>query len=184
MLEFESRFKLYDFLSLPNLPTLYWSDGAGWIMAEHMYSCVQDQMKAMIQAASYIAVTTDETSACDNHSYIVVHVYVIQNWARIPLLITLQKLESDGANADNLTFVIMGVVAIRGGLQPEEVIKKLLCFGADGVSAFQGKKTGVTKQIQSKHAPFVMGVHCMAHRIIWLSKPCPRWMSCMPLKIC
>jgi hypothetical protein len=81
MLEFKSRFKLYDFLSLPNLPTLHWSDGASWIMAEHMYSCVQDQMKAMIQGASYIAVTADETSTCDNRSYIAVHVYVIQNWA-------------------------------------------------------------------------------------------------------
>jgi hypothetical protein len=75
---------------LPNLPTLYWSDGAGWIMAEHMYSCVQDQMKAMIQAASYIAVTVDETSTCDNRSYIAVHVYVMQNWARIPLLISVE----------------------------------------------------------------------------------------------
>jgi hypothetical protein len=30
-------------------------------------------------------------------------------------------------------------------MEPEEVAKKFLCFGADGVSAFQGKKIGVTK---------------------------------------
>ena len=42
--------------------------------------------------------------------------------------------------------------------------KTLLCFGADGVSTFQGAKTGVTQQIQSKYAPFALGVHCMAHR--------------------
>jgi hypothetical protein len=42
--------------------------------------------------------------------------------------------------------------------------KTLLCFGADGVSTFQGAKTGVTQQIQSKYTPFALGVHCMAHR--------------------
>ena len=41
MLEFETRFKLYSFLGLPNLPTMHWSDNFGWIMAAHMYSFVQ-----------------------------------------------------------------------------------------------------------------------------------------------
>ena len=42
--------------------------------------------------------------------------------------------------------------------------KTLLCFGANGVSTFQGSKTGVTQQIQSRYAPFALCVHCMAHR--------------------
>ena len=32
---------------------------------------------------------------------------------------------------------------------------------ADGVNSFQGKKTGVVKQLKDKHAPRVVGVHCM-----------------------
>jgi hypothetical protein len=46
-----------------------------------------------------------------------------------------------------------------------EISKKLLCFGVDGVTVFQGSKIGVTKQIKGSHAPFFMGVHCVAHCI-------------------
>jgi hypothetical protein len=41
----------------------------------------------------------------------------------------------------------------------------LLCFGVDGMNAFQGKRIGVTVQIKAKHAPFVTGVHCHAHKL-------------------
>ncbi len=46
----------------------------------------------------------------------------------------------------------------------EDVAKKLLCFGADVASIFQGGKTRVIKQIKETWAPFSMGVHCVAHR--------------------
>jgi hypothetical protein len=34
------------------------------------------------------------------------------------------------------------------GLSKEELSKKFLCFGANGVNAFQGGKNGMTKQIK------------------------------------
>jgi hypothetical protein len=93
MTEFESRFALYDFLKVPDLPHVHWSDGAGWLMACHMYDFVKAKHRAMLEAASYFSLTADETSAVDNCSYIVVHVYVLQDWVRIPLILHLQKLE-------------------------------------------------------------------------------------------
>jgi hypothetical protein len=48
----------------------------------------------MLAAASYISLTADETSAIDNCSYIVIHVYMLQDWVRVPLVLHLQKLES------------------------------------------------------------------------------------------
>jgi len=48
-------------------------------MASHMWSIVQDRMKAIIRVAQYIAITTNETTIVDNCSYIVVHCYVMQN---------------------------------------------------------------------------------------------------------
>jgi hypothetical protein len=44
------------------------------------------------------------------------------------------------------------------------VFQKLLCFGVDGVSTFQGTKIGVTKQINTNYAPFSISVHYMAHK--------------------
>ena len=52
-----------------------------------------------------------------------------------------------------------------GRVTDDEIAGKLFCFGADGVSTFQGLKSGVTTQIKDKFAPFSTGVHCCAHRL-------------------
>ena len=43
------------------------------------------------------------------------------------------------------------------------VAKRLVCFGANGVSMFQGYKSGVTQQLKDQDAPFLLGVHCMVY---------------------
>jgi hypothetical protein len=50
-----------------------------------------------------------------------------------------------------------------GGLSETNLVNKLVCFGTNKVTVFQGGKNGVIAQIMQKHAPFVSGVHCMAH---------------------
>jgi len=71
----------------------------------------------------------------DNSSYLSVHVYVMQDWVRIPLLVYLQRVECT-PNADNLTKLIVDVMATGGGLDSESIAWKLLCFGADGAATF------------------------------------------------
>lgn len=50
----------------------------------------------------------------------------------------------------------------------DDIVLKLLCFGANGVATFQGKKTSVIKQIASKYAPYCLGVRLIEK--IWLSR--------------
>lgn len=145
MVEFEERFKLYKFLEVPHLPLMHWSYSSAWMMATHMYDFVKQKMRDLINAASYIAVTCDESTGVDNTSWMAFYVYVMQNWSRKPLLITLQKLEADGATADALLSTITGILELHVGLDRDAIASKLVCFGADGVSAFQGHKKGVSK---------------------------------------
>lgn len=49
------------------------------------------------------------------------------------------------------------------GLSREELFKKFLCYGDDGMNVFQGEKTKVTKQIKDSWPPFLMGVHYVVH---------------------
>lgn len=37
MVEFPSRFELYKYLNMPDLPNIHRTDGAGWLMVEHIY---------------------------------------------------------------------------------------------------------------------------------------------------
>ena len=107
-------------------------------MAAHMYSFVQQKMESMITAANFISMTCDETSGMDNKSYIAVHVYVMQIWSRSPLFVALQQVASDGATANGLTDLLLGILASKGGLDVVAVAKKLVCFGADGARTSNG----------------------------------------------
>jgi hypothetical protein len=78
MLEFKNRFNIYEFLNVPDLPRVHWSDRAGWLMACHMYDIVKQKHRSMLTAAQYISLIADETSAIDNCSYIVVNAYLLQ----------------------------------------------------------------------------------------------------------
>ena len=113
MLEFESRYALYQFIGVPNVLVKHWSNSSSWIMANHMYTLVKDKMKALIDAASFVALTADETSAIDNNSWVAIHAYVVENWVRKPLFISLEKIETEGATLDSLTIVLTSTMEIQ-----------------------------------------------------------------------
>jgi hypothetical protein len=94
MVEFGRRSQFYNFLEVPDLPTLHWSDGTGWLMVTYMYDLVKEKHQAMFAIAQYISLTVDEIPAVDNLSYIVIHVYVLQDWVRVPIILHINKLES------------------------------------------------------------------------------------------
>ena len=165
MTEFEARCDLYEFLGVPNMPHKHWGDSSGWVMAEHIYDFVKQKIKSVVSDATFLALSADETTAKDNTNWIAVHAYVMINWCRVPLLLTIQKIDSSGTTANNLTNLIMSALSVGDGIADADIAQKLLCFGADGVSSFQGVKTGVTTQIKEKYAPFATGVHCCAHRL-------------------
>jgi hypothetical protein len=165
MTKFVSHFKVYQFLDMPDLPHMYWSIGSAWLMFEHIWDLVKKCIGDIVKAARFIAVTADETSIVDNTSWIVIHVYVMHHWCRVSHLYSLQKMESNGATTNNLTETLMGALSVNCGLEAANIASKLIFFGADGASTFQGSKNGVVKQIKDKHASFVVGVHCCTHKL-------------------
>jgi hypothetical protein len=57
-----------------------------------------------------------KVSTIDNQFWLSLHYYVVQNWVRIPILISLNMM-LEGSSSDNLTKVIMEALTIGGGLQ-------------------------------------------------------------------
>ncbi len=91
------------------------------------------------------------------------HADVIHAWKRIPILLTLECV-GEGGNVDKLIVVITQAFMQQGGLTQEETTKRLICFGIDGASIFQGCRTKVTFQLKEKFVPYMVGQYCMAHR--------------------
>ena len=77
----------------------------------------------------------------------------------------LQQVASDGAKTDGLTDLLLGILASKGGLDAAAIVKKLVCFGVDGVSTMQGHRMGVTTQLKEMFASFMQGQHCIPHRV-------------------
>jgi hypothetical protein len=52
-----------------------------------------------------------------------------------------------------------------GNVYTESMASRLLCFGTNGVTVFQGARIGISKQLRTSYASFSIGVHFFAYRI-------------------
>ncbi len=64
-----------------------------------------------------------------------------------------------------------------GGLLEFNLASKLISFSVDGVLIFQGAKSGVTTQLKNKFAPYMLGVHYVAHQ----TNPVVQTLSKLPM---
>jgi hypothetical protein len=52
-----------------------------------------------------------------------------------------------------------------GGMDPLMIAKKLVCVGADGALVMQGQRNGLCVRLQLSASPYMLSIHCMAHRM-------------------
>jgi len=92
-------------------------------------------IRVVVGVARYVVLSCDEVSTIDNQSWLHVNYYVMYNWVRIPILISLDRMLED-LSSDNLTKVIMEVLKIVGEFLKDQIAQKFICFGANGVNVF------------------------------------------------
>jgi hypothetical protein len=71
----------------------------------------------------------------------------------------------DGATFNKLIKNIVTSLIKHKGMKDANLAHKLVYFGMNKVTIFQGAKIGVITQLMQKHAPYFSGVHYMAHCI-------------------
>jgi hypothetical protein len=163
MLDYANSFNLFDFLRF-DLPKFHWSDDAGWEIADSLKAVVDGKLKDTVKESSFFSVSCDEVTTIANESWISIHIYVVQNFARVPILLCCKHILED-CNAENLARIITDSLIREAGLNRREIAEKMISFGSDGASVFQGNKGGVTKRLTENVAPFMVGHHCVAHRV-------------------
>jgi hypothetical protein len=77
-------------------------------------------------------------------------------------LLSLKKVLK-GTISDSMTHLILEALIIGGGLGKEIMASGLVAFGVDGVLVFQNISTSVIMQLHNEYAPYMVGVHYMAH---------------------
>ncbi len=108
-----------------------------------MHNGVLKQIVLLVQQAEFISLNCDKVTILDNQFWIFVHGYVVDNWHRVLIHLNLERT-IDGSTFDNLITMIIHYLVILGGMSKIDIINKMVCFGADGVTIFQGLKIGVT----------------------------------------
>ncbi len=106
MEKYEKKKSLYSFLGTPQNLKMHCFDSCSWVMVEFMYAQMINKNLGIVSTFNYVVLTCDEVSTIDIGSWISIQAYVMQNWVRLPMMISLQKVV-DGPRVDNLTMVIM-----------------------------------------------------------------------------
>jgi hypothetical protein len=163
MSDYTAQKALFDSLNVPNQPRKHWSLGDGWEIAEGLEMVVADRTKADLQNARFISLSCDEVTAVDNQSWLSVTAYTSMLGERVCHLLQVSRVV-DGNGADNITNMLLTTLMHHGGLSPDQVGEKLIYFGVDGASIFQGSRNGMAVQLSRQFAPYMMSVHDVAHR--------------------
>lgn len=121
----------------------------------------QDQIADDLKQAKFVSVTSDgATDSSITEQEIVFARYSNQGQPTTKFVGLSQPVSP---NARGLYKAIMA--ALEGvGLNEEEVAKKLIGFGCDGANVMIGKKGGVSAFL-TQLQPFLITVHCFAHRL-------------------
>jgi hypothetical protein len=88
-------------------------------MAEFMHQVVMKATRAVVQITHYVVFNCDEVSTIDNQSWLSIHCYVVENWVRIPILISLDRVVTtlQVHGSENIIKVFMEALITDGGLQ-------------------------------------------------------------------
>lgn len=101
---------------------------------------VLKKLKETVRSTRFLAISCDEVTSCDSGRWLSLHAYVVLDWVRDPVLLHLSKVQGQGADA--LAEVMVRALMTKGRSSRKEIGQKLICFGADGVSVFQGVSNG------------------------------------------
>jgi hypothetical protein len=80
------------------------------------------------------------------------------------MLVMLVRL-MEGNNSQAVKEAILTALTWHGGLSEQDITEKVVRFGVDGVSLFQGCRAGVTTLLQKEDNPYMFGVHYFAYRM-------------------
>jgi len=163
MTNYESLRDLSQLLKVKFVFQKHWIDWFGWGMAEVMHKVLLEAINVTFIAASFIMVNVDEVTAINNTQWLLIHLHMVEQWRRIPILLCVETICMSTISKNMFAFMLKCLFEF-GGLGLEELCEKLVSIGCNGSSMFQGHKMRVTHQFKEKVAHFVIGVHYFVHK--------------------
>lgn len=87
---------LFEILKLKKCPHHHWSDSSGWKMSQTIEHVMLNKTNKIMQVVTFFSLSCDEVTLVDCQSWINAHGYVVRDWKRVLLLLTLERVVEGG----------------------------------------------------------------------------------------
>ena len=91
-------------------------------------------------------------------------IYMVNGHIRHSYLLGIQKMKKS-STARNIYELVIKTLKEIGGMDDLMIAKRLVCVGTDRASIMQGQRNGIFDKLQLLSSPFMISIHCMAHRM-------------------
>jgi hypothetical protein len=154
---------LHKSTSHPHFKPHHW----GWYTAEEYLAAIDQvllsTLKNELQTASFISISIDESTDRSTQSKMSIHIYYVKALERHHAFVALPVIPRR-PSAEHLLDVLLSALKNKLEMQTAQLANRLVAFAADGAAVLQGKHSGVITRIKER-CPFVLRMHCMAHRL-------------------
>eukprot|EP01018_Ginkgo_biloba_P020839 Gb_12925 [translate_table: standard] len=164
MTDFPEYMNFLSFLEVSNFPTSHWSISSGWEWARYLAQVEMEDLLEKIQNSIFLALSLDEVTAIDNTSWVCMNIYTVEGHIRKAHLLAIHKMQVN-SSAESLFEVVIKNLKDIGGMSNAMIAQKLVCGGANGASVMQGQRNGLCVRLQLSISPYMLSIHCMAHRM-------------------
>jgi hypothetical protein len=90
MTNYEDMPSLFHMLKVKFVFWKHWLDSPSWGMVEVMHNMLLEATKVAFVRANFIVVNANEVTTTNNIQWLSIHLYMVQAWKRIPILLCVE----------------------------------------------------------------------------------------------
>ena len=112
----------------------------------------------------FFSLYLDEVTTIDNTSWVCMSIYMVNGHIRHSYLLGIQKMKKSSTRP-NIYELVINTLKEIGGMDDLMIAKRLVCVGVYGASIMQGKMNYLCVKLKLLASPYMIRIHCMAHRM-------------------
>lgn len=151
--------KLLLSVKAPITLSLYQDEKACAVLMKCISVVIQKKILNRIRNSPFFGVMVDESTDISVTGHLVVFATIIEEGLPVTLFLGLLPIEGGKKDANVIYETLLSKLR-----RWELNLRKFLGFGSDGASTMTGSATGVAARLKNQVNPYLLAVHCVAHR--------------------
>ena len=146
MTDFVRNEELQQHLQTPSLARMHWSVTCGWELAEAMSDALIKHLRMRIAASPFWSVSLDEAIAIDKTSWLCCHIYIIEDFKRVPVFVKLAQVTEAPSAEQLLQSSKHAEAALAFEREAKRTAAARALFGAESVAAAAAARIATDRQ--------------------------------------